>query len=311
MATDYAINDMIGSISTPGAVPDWRGKAPCLYKMPKGGLCDARYHGMVAETIYEDLCRRRITPTVESITIRLQFPDGSEAEFPSVTWPGGCRDIHLPIELTEDQREILRDRIRAAVENRRANADRGDIPGEWLRQLGLYDPPKIPWRRVLHRYADVILHQDDYSLACPNKRFLVHDLIVPGHYNEKLDRLVVSLDTSGSMEDDAIRAVLSELLGMVGSSREITLIVADSRVRQVVTGDELESFIAASRFDGGGGTDHRCVFDHIARHHLAPGLFIGLTDLYSSFPERKPPYPVLWVTPGAHAVPPWGKVIEL
>ena len=98
---------------------------------------------------------------------------------------------------------------------------------------------------------------------------------------------------------------------MVDSSQDITLIVADCRIQQVVTGDELEPFIAAGRFPGGGGTDHNCVFDYIREHRLNPCLFVGLTDLDSSFPSRKPPYPVLWLTPEDHETAPWGRVIEL
>ena len=312
LATDYAINDLVSGITVPGAASDYRGDVPRLYQMPRDGLLNRRYHGMIAETIYEDLCTRKIAPPAAVIAVKLETGDRAAVDFPSVPWRGGSADVHLPLELDAERREILRDRVRAAVESYHASADRGDLPGDWLRRIeGVLSPPKIPWQRVLHRYADVILHRDDYSLACPNKRFMVHDLVVPGHYSETLDRLVVALDTSASMEPDDIQAVLSELLGMVGSSREITLIVADAEVRQVVSGDELETFVRAGKFGGGGGTDHCCVFEYIDRHRLRPGVFVGLTDLYSLFPEKKPPYPVLWVAPDIHGTPPWGKVIEL
>ena len=312
MATDYAINDLVSGITVPGANTRYRDDTAYLYRMPPGGLWKRSYHGMIAETIYEDLCRKKDeSPDETYVNVKLTAADGTELEFPHVPWGGGCRDLHLPLELNEDQRDILRERIRAAVENYQASGSRGDLPGDLLRKIGILDRPKIPWRRVLHRYADTILHQDDYSLACPNKRFMVHDLVVPGHYNEKLGHLVVALDTSGSMDSETIRAVLTELLGMVDSSQDITLIVADCRIQQVVTGDELEPFIAAGRFPGGGGTDHNCVFDYIREHRLNPCLFVGLTDLDSSFPTRRPPYPVLWLTPEDHEAAPWGRVIEL
>ena len=314
MATDYAINDLVSGITVPGADGSrYRDSAAYLYKMPPGLLWKRSYHGMIAEAIYEDLCRRKDVPPNELyVDVKLSGADGADVEFSQVPWGGGNRDLHLPLDLNEEQRDILRERIAAAVENYQNNGSRGDIPGDLLRRIGILEGrPRIPWRRVLHRYADTILHQDDYSLACPNKRFMMHDLIVPGRYNEKLGHLAVALDTSGSMSDRTIRAVLTELLGMVDSSQDITLIVADCRVRRVVTGDELESFIAAGDFPGGGGTDHTCVFDYIREHRLNPGIFVGLTDLYSTFPPRKPPYPVLWLTPECHAAAPWGKVIEL
>ena len=306
MATDYAINDIVSNITIPGS------STALLYSMPKGVLCSIFYHGMIAEAIYEDICRKKKDSTKKILLhIKLPCADGKEIEFSHVSWGGGNRDIHLPIELDGEQREILKNRIGAAVENYLSNASRGDLPRDLLRKIGIPEQPKIPWRRVLHRYVDTILHQDDYSLAYPNKRFMMHDLIVPGRYNEKLGHLVVSLDTSGSMDDETIRAVLSEFLGMKDSSFDITLIVADCTVQAVVTGTELESFIEKRHFPGGGGTDHRCVFDYIREHHLNPTVFAGLTDLASVFPERKPPYPVIWLTPQLHGEAPWGKVIEL
>jgi len=92
---------------------------------------------------------------------------------------------------------------------------------------------------------------------------------------------------------------------------DIILIIADAEIQEVVPFEGLESFLQAGRLPGRGGTDHVCVFDYIAEHRLNPSLFIGLTDLGSSFPEQKPPYPVLWVTPYWHADPPWGQVITL
>lgn len=313
MATDFAINDLVSGITVPGAsVSRYCDEAAYLYRRPAGVLWKRSYHGMIAETIYEDLCRREDDFSGDSyVDVKLRGADGTEVEFSHVPWGGGNRDLHLPLDLNEDQRDILKERIAAAVENYRNNDSRGDIPGDLLRRIGILDRPKIPWRRVLHHYADTILHQDDYSLAYPNKHFMAHDLIVPGHYNEKLGHLVVALDTSGSMSNDTIRAVLTELLGMVDSSQEITLIVADCRIRRVVAGEELESFIAEGSFPGGGGTDHVCVFDYIREHRLNPCVFVGLTDLYSGFPPRRPPYPVLWLTPEHHGDAPWGKVIEL
>lgn len=319
MAADCAIHDMVRKITLPKVSRSSYDSASYLYEMPRGVFWKSCYSGMIAEMIYEDLCRKSKTweVTYVSVTLPTKGNGGNgesgkgETTFPSVPWAGGGCDVHLPVKLGPEQREVLADRIRVAAEHYHASSGRGDFPEELLREAGLLGTPKVPWQRVLHHYADVVLHHDDYSLACPNKRFMIHDLVVPGHYNERIGHLVAALDTSGSMSDDEIREVLSEVSALVDSSCEMTLIVADNQVRQVVSGDELESFIRAGRFKGGGGTDHVCVFDYIRRHHLAPAVFVGLSDLYSTFPEKKPPYPVLWVTPEDHETPPWGKVIEV
>lgn len=308
MATDYAINALIDAIPVPGT-PDWREEH--LYRMPRGGLLDPAYQDCVAEVIYEDLCRKEQKTGPVEISVVLPGANGEELRLPSISDHRGGIDIHLPYELDADQRAILQERIRSAVENFHANSDRGDMPEELLRSAGLLDDPKIPWQRILHRYADTILNRDDYSLAHPNKRYLAYDAIVPGHYGETIGKLVVALDTSASMTEDIIRAVTKEIRGMVPNAQDVTLIVADSMVRQEIPLEGLEEVLRTGAFCGGGGTDHVCVFEYIAEHHLNPRLFIGMTDLYSYFPEEKPPYPVLWLVPEDHDDPPWGKVIEL
>ena len=309
MATDYAVNDLIAGIPAPGT--GYYGAPSSLYRLPPGWLFSSRYKGWVAETIYEDLCRRKVEPDVEFFDLTLPDGDGGALELPDVPGLGGGIDLHMPLEPDEEQRELLKTRLAAAADNFHANHDRGNIPNDLLRRLGLLTPPKQPWRRLLHQYADGVLHRDEYSLAFPNRRFLLDDLVVPGYYNETIGMLVAAVDSSGSMTDADIRAVLSELRGMVDQAQEMIVIVADCKIQEVVEGEDLDAFFERRRVRGGGGTDHNCVFDYIAEHGIAPAVFVGLSDLYSSFPERRPSYPVLWLVPEHHGTPPWGRVIEM
>ena len=306
LATDYAINAIIAEIPVPGA-PGWYGER--LYRLPAGCLYEPRYRDQVAETIYEELCSRKFRTGPETVDLFLSDGEGKQTKLPGVSDHGGGIDIHLPVAVDADGRELLRERISAAVENFEANDRRGDLPDSLLRRIGLLGEPKIPWRRLLHRYADAVLSSGDYSLAHPNKRYQVDDLIVPGKYDEEISSIVVAVDSSGSMTREAMRSAAAEIRGL--DAQEITLIVADCAVQQVIPFDELEKFLERAEFRGGGGTDHVCVFDYIAAHRLTPRLFIGLSDLFSRFPEKRPPYPVLWIVPESHGEPPWGKVIEL
>jgi len=308
IATDYTINAMVADITIPGA-SQWGHNR--LYQIPKDGLLNLKYHDWVAEVIYEDLCRKELKIGPVALEVILPGENGTELQLPVVSDHQGGIDIHLPQELGTDQQELLRERILAAVENFHANSDRGDLPKGLLRSAGRLEAPKIPWQRVLHHYADAIMNGNDYSLARPNKHYWAQDLVVPGHYSESVSNLVVALDSSGSMSEENIREVTKEIRGMVSNVQDVTLIVADSAVQQVIPLDGLEEILKSGAFRGGGGTDHICVFEYIAEHHLNPRVFIGLSDLYSHFPEKKPPYPLLWLVPEDHGEPPWGKVIEL
>lgn len=308
-ATDYAINDMIANFAMkPGAGVSDQFANHRVYQMPEGTLYKPKYHEQIAEVIYEDLCHQNL-PSPPLATVLLPGKNGNDIFVPGTCIHNGGIDIHLPLDLPLDKEENLFDRMHAATESYYVNDERGDIPGELLRRLEELSAPRLSWRRLLHCYADAILSGDDYSLARPNKRYLVNGLVVPGRYSESISSLVVSLDTSGSMSDEELHDVTSEISGMLPDAQDITLIVADDMVQQVITFDRLEDFLKRPRFPGGGGTDHVCVFDYIAKHHLNPQLFIGLTDLYSNFPKRRPLFPVIWLTPEDHGNPPWGKVI--
>lgn len=307
LATDYAINAMVAGITVPGESA-WEKR---LYQLPEGALFQPQYRDWIAEVIYEDLCRKELKEDAIIIEFSLPNADGESLNLPSISNHQGGIDIHLPVDMNSDQLDVLRERILAAVEIFHANHDRGDLPEGILRRAGLLEPPKIPWRRLLHRFADAVLNTDDYSLARPNKHYWIHDMVVPGRYGEAVSTTVVALDTSGSMREDELREIVGEIRGIVQNVQDITLIVADCRIQQVVPFDDLELFLKSGKFRGGGGTDHVCVFDYIAEHKLNPRLFIGISDLDSKFPMKKPSYPVLWIAPQNHAMPPWGKVITI
>ena len=185
------------------------------------------------------------------------------------------------------------------------------MPGEFVREVARSRERKVPWRRLLRTFAGQAIARDDYSLARPNPRYLCHDVVVPGMYSEQAARMVVAVDTSGSMTDDQIAAIAAELEALIDEEVEVTLLVADAEVHEVVCGAALAPYLQARRFKGGGGTSHRPVFEWIVAHRLRPDLFIGLTDLWTAFPERRPPYPVLWLTPEEHGAAPWGRVVEI
>ena len=71
-----------------------------------------------------------------------------------------------------------------------------------------------------------------------------------------------------------------------------------------------ETFTCPERLPGGGGTSLRPVFDWIDRQDKAPDLLVYFTDAQGEFPEREPPYPVIWLVKGRAQVP-WGQRIQL
>jgi predicted metal-dependent peptidase len=230
---------------------------------------------------------------------------------PNVADHGGGIDVHLPGEISAADREELEDRVAAAVEAWVRSGRAGHVPGDRVQEIAFRRGGRVPWQALLRRFAGQAVVRDEYCLARPHRQYLEAGIVVPGRIAGRAGNAVVALDTSASMGREQLAAVCAEVAMLARSVEELTLIVADARVQEVVTGADLSAFSGSRRLRGGGGTDHRPVFAWIAEHRLSPEVFVGLTDLCSRFPDERPPYPVIWVVPRAHGKAPWGQVIEL
>ncbi len=315
-ATDYAINRLVHAIRTPGT-------GERLYRAPHGSipglglvriLYEPRFERLIAEAIYEQLAADAL-PEPRSMTVVLRAAAGGTGtesiRIPGVIDHGGGLDVHLPVDLTPAERSDLRRRISAAVRSWERSGSIGALPGGLLRSLELSRPGKVPWRRLLRRLAGLATARDDYTLSPPNKRYLDHDVVVPGLWSARLSRVVVAVDTSGSMSRRELELVGAEIRRIAEEVDEVFLLAGDTEVREAVPPAELERFLRSVRFRGGGGTSHRPFFEWIRTRAIHPDLFIGLTDLQSFFPERPPQFPVIWVVPPRHGRAPWGHVVTV
>ncbi len=295
MATDYAINRIVAAIPHPSG----RGR---LYEPVPDILLDRRFDGMIAEAIYERLVAqgRDAAASPSAVTV---------AGRPASDHHGGL-DVHLPNPVSDEAREVLGDRVRAAIAYAYAQPNRGSVPGEFERIFGP-DRSRVPWQRVFRRFVSAALSKDEYDPRRPNRRWATQGFVVPSLAGEQVGLVVVALDTSGSMSPADLAAACAEIRSLAVNVGDLRLVVADAKVQEVVTLDGLEGWLGSGRARGGGGTDHRPVFDWIEKQRIIPDVFVGLTDLFTTLPERAPRYPVVWVVPEHHGAAGFGKVIAV
>jgi len=168
------------------------------------------------------------------------------------------------------------------------------------------------WKRILYLYLDRIFSKDDYSPLPPSRKYLPFDLYAPSLRSEDLTgRIVIAVDTSGSMSAREIGRILGEIDFIRYFVEDIFLIFHDYVIQEVIRPTSLKQYMEGNsiKVRGRGGTSHEDVFRYIEEKDLRPDLFIGFTDGYSIFPKMEPPYPVLWVLTKDHEKPPWGTVI--
>jgi len=221
--------------------------------------------------------------------------------------------MQIPIALSPNEAEDLIQRVQAAHEAWVASSQRGTMPAGLARFIDRLRVAKVPWQRVLHQYAGMALAKEDFSLLPPHRRWLADaDIIRPSCRSTTLGMLVLAVDTSGSISRPTLEAFAAEMAKLHTLSEETLILTHDAEIQQAIPTAKVADFLRTLQFKGGGGTSHEPVFEWLRTHRTTPDLLVGLTDLYSAFPTRKPPYPVLWCAPEQHGdPPPWGRLVVI
>ncbi len=266
--------------------------------LPENGLIDKQYVDFSTEHVYNML------PDPP--------PDNGGSKF-GPTWNWGAVE-DAPGSGDEAVRQQMEEDCKVDV-IQAANAAKlmGNLPAHIERIVESLRESKMPWKKILARFFRATA-KTDYSWMKPNRRFLASGLYLPSLHGEALGEIVVAVDTSGSIGG----AELEEFFGCINSilkhtkPSKIHVVYCDAAVGnvQVFRGDEVPLTHKKFKPSGGGGTDFRPVFDYVAEKRLRPECLIYLTDMYGSFPERAPKYPVIWCATSKEKGP-FGKTLEL
>ncbi|WP_424951854.1 DUF2201 family putative metallopeptidase [Deinococcus sp.] len=174
------------------------------------------------------------------------------------------------------------------------------------RELARLAPARLDWKSQLWRF----LARTPTDFGGFDRRFIGRGLYLEALDDESLHALI-AVDTSGSVDDEAVRALVAEVQGILGAYPHVRaeLYYADTEVYGpylLSAGSEIPPA------QGGGGTDFRPVFGKVAEHE--PDLLVYLTDGYGDFPEQPPRVPTLWVVPPGGLEDegfPFGEVLRL
>jgi predicted metal-dependent peptidase len=169
------------------------------------------------------------------------------------------------------------------------------------------------WREILQQFMMANAKQD-FDWQRPNRRYLHTGLYLPSLCSESVANIVIGVDTSGSIDDEALKVFLGELNGIVEQidPEQVTVYACDRRIhdgRQVFERGET----VAPKTNGGGGTRFAPVFDAVEENDYDAACLLYFTDGHATYPPE-PDYPVLWVMQGSRhgsGNPPYGEVIYL
>jgi hypothetical protein len=109
------------------------------------------------------------------------------------------------------------------------------------------------------------------------------DAVFPGtDFAETID-VSVAIDASGSMSDEMLKDILSEIKGIMQAFDDFKLAIwsFDTEVYgyKLFTPDNIDE-IDAYEVEGGGGTMFECNWEYMKDNDIAPKLFVMFTDGY-------------------------------
>ena len=272
------------------------------FELPAGCLVDQQYNDKSCEYIYNQLpVEGRGMMTLDSHEEWADWGKGDEGKGDGKDGDGKA-DQAIGGEKVDDMTQRWRELVAQAATQARM---RGKMPGHLEGIVGDILQPKLNWKAIL---TDMITScvKSNYCLYPWNKKHLWRGFYLPGMTGTEISIAVV-IDSSGSISNDEITEFLSEIHAICESydSYTIWLYVCDAVIHQrfeLHSGDPLPKTV-----QGRGGTDFR---DPLKEAESLPiTSLVYMTDLYGTFPEREPLYPVIWMcTTDAEA--PWGFVIR-
>ena len=277
MACDYVINLMIHD-SDPNGV---------AVRLPEGGLLDEKYRGMDAGSVYkllEEECEKN------------GKGNGSGEDETEGGQGFDEHDWESAEGMSEDEKQQLAREIDQAL--RQGALLAGKLSGNVPREITEAMEAKVDWREVLRDFVNSICADKDNSTwRRPNRRWVDQDIYMPSSIGEAVGRIVVGIDTSGSIGQAEIGQFLGELISICNHVQPegIDLVYWDTEVagHEKYDRGDFEAIMSSTKPAGGGGTDPRCVPEYLEKHKMNPECVIMLTDGYvGTWGNWK--HPVFW-----------------
>lgn len=171
------------------------------------------------------------------------------------------------------------------------NSERGDVPGFIQRWADIVmQGPQVDWRKVFrNKVKRAIAYQSgkgDYTYTRRSRRqHAVPNIILPGQ-RKPVIRVGMVIDTSGSMNEAELTAIMNELRGILGygETQGIYVLSVDAAVHW----QGFVTNINQVQLKGGGGTDMGVGIQEAQRVKPALSILIVCTDTYTPWPEYAP-----------------------
>lgn len=195
----------------------------------------------------------------------------------------------------EDAAAAVREFVNAAV-GMMNDETRGLMPGYFMSEVErINKPPVLSWQAILKKYVGTITANKKKTRTRLNRR-QPERFDLSGSMDDKVLKIVVAIDTSGSVDDHMIGQIFNEIFAILAKRKhDITVIECDSQVRRVYKAKTPSDI--KKKVSGRGGTWFAPVIEHVNNDkYFRDALLIYFTDGYGEREIPKPrTYRNIWV----------------
>jgi predicted metal-dependent peptidase len=282
LAMDYVINLQLVDYNKPDIIQMPRDKEGNLM-----GALDEKYRGMDTKQVF-DLLKQETKD---------EPSDGNGGSGSGGNEPGSgspqpgqqdrkskCLDDHdweNAQEMTEEEKKGLSDEVDRALREGAMLA--GRMKGNLSKEINELLHPKVDWKEALREFIKTTMMGNDNSTwRRPHKRYIGMNIVMPSYRSAKIGRIVVGIDTSGSIGSSELSQFLGEVKSICNEVQPdgIDLLYWDSHVakHEAYNGNEIETLVETTKPAGGGGTEPECVPQYMKKEALTPQCTVMLTD---------------------------------
>lgn len=291
LACDYVINLLL-VLSDPNEQ---------FIRMPEVGALDHRFKDMDAGQVYRILKKEQESGGGKGA--------GGGQGFDQHGW--GVCEKHTP-----EVRQKIEETVTSALQQ--GTLLIGKMGGDLSRAIQDILAPQIDWREELREFVMTLCSGRELSTwRRPHRRSVDSGNYTPSVYSEAIGRIVVGVDTSGSIDGKAISAFLSEVKSIceLTNPEMLDLLYWDGKVasHEKYGVGQYESLLSTTRPKGGGGTRPSCVSAYLSANSIKPECVVMLTDgIVGSDWGSDWTAPVLWcITGNKRTVATTGRTVHI
>lgn len=253
-------------------------------------LCNSKFENMSFEAVFNEL--------LKNIQENDQPNAMGEDVVPSSSLP---KDIEEKLGAELDK--II---IRAAIQHKELCGDYGDLPGNIRTTLESLLNPTIPWNVA---FGQFMLNMIKNSRSYKRPRRGQQDFILPSQVKDKIEKVMIFFDVSGSITDEMLTKFYTELVYLQQSVEIecIEIIGFNIGITERFQFDKAKQ--TSLNLQTGGGTNIKPVMKIL--QYEEPNIAVIFTDGEFEQPASTYSKNLLWIISGSEYRPPFGQVIYM